>query len=269
MKTPTHPSPRYLPLAIALFTVIFLCTGCVSNRYKAAKKSTPPPEMLNVAFAAAPVEAALTMLITYNGPGSWKRDAFWDEYVVTLHNPGNESLTITAATLVDYAGTAVPAGDKPWDLEKASKTQEQKYKETGMAFVRHTGATVTILGAGAAGVATAGVFSASAPLIAGATVAFLPLYALAVVSINHDNRKIVELHFNQRRIRLPLTLAPGETRTGSCFFPMVPSPRSLSLHWSTGPASGDSALSLDFLHGLHLKAPTPPVPPPLSAPTGG
>jgi len=259
MKTPTHPSPRYLPFAIALFTVTGLLTGCVSNQYKQARKSTPPPELINAGFAPAPVDAALNSLITYNGPGSWKRDAFWDEYVVSLHNPGNEPLTITAATLVDHAGTALPAGGKPWELERKSKTREQKYKETGMAFVRHTGATVGILGAGAVGVATAGVFSASAPLIAGATVAVLPLYALAVLSINKDNRQIMELHFNQRCLRLPLTLEPGETRAGSFFFPVAASPRSLGLCWSAGPATGNCDLPLDFLNGLHLKAPTPPA----------
>ena len=44
--------------------------------------------MLNVAFASAPLKATLSSLITYNGPGSWKRNAFWDEYVVPLVRGG-------------------------------------------------------------------------------------------------------------------------------------------------------------------------------------
>ncbi len=205
----------------------------------------------------------LNSVITYNGPGSWKRDAFWDEYVVTLHNPGSQPLAISTAALTDYAGTARPAGAKPWTLENESKSLEQKYKETGLAFVRYTAPAVLIFGAGAGAAFAGGIMTSAATVVA------LPLYYLAVISINQSNRNAMEREFNRRRIELPLTLAPGETRTGSFFFPMVPNPRSLGLHWSDGKDRGDSALPLDFLHGLHLKAPVPPVPPALSGTTAG
>lgn len=253
MKATTSPALLVLSLALLL-------TGCVSNRFKHAPKDTPPPQLLNVAFVPSPLVAELTTLITYNGPGSWKRDAFWDEYVVTLHNPGKQPLTVTSAALVNFAGTTHAAGDKPWVLEKESKTLEQQYKETGMAFVRYTGPAVIIVGAGAAAIGAVGVFSSTAGLAAGATVVALPVYYLAVLSINKDNRLAMEREFNQRRIELPLTLAPDESRTGSFYFPMVPSPRSLSLHWSTGTTTGESVLSLDFLKGLHLNDPAAPQP---------
>jgi hypothetical protein len=38
------------------------------------------------------------------------------------------------------------------------------------------------------------------------------------------------------------------------FYPMTRAPRSLELHWSTETGSGDAALPLDFLHGLHVPA---------------
>src|ERR1700694_1237980 len=80
----THPClPRIIALAILAVIVLLASTGCVWSRYKEARKSTPLPQLLNVAFAPAPLEAALSTLITYNGPGSWKRHAFWAEYVVT------------------------------------------------------------------------------------------------------------------------------------------------------------------------------------------
>jgi hypothetical protein len=241
-------SPTLLMLSLAL-----LLSGCVSNRFKQAPKDTPPPQSLNVAFAPSPLMAELTTLITYNGPGSWKRDAFWDEYVVTLLNPGNQPLTIASAVLVDYAGTARSAGAKPWVLEKESKTMERQYQEAGLAFVRYTGPAVLIAGAGAAAIASAGVFSSSAGLIGGATIVALPVYYLAVLSINKDNRMAMEREYERRRIVLPLILEPGETKSGSFFFPMVPGPLSLNLHWSTGATTGDSVLPLDFIKGLHLK----------------
>ena len=250
MKTET-----YLPrlIALTLLAVIFLLffTGCVSSRYKEARKDTPPPKLLNVAFAPAPLKATLSTLITYNGPGSWKRDAFWDEYVVTLRNPGPVPLLVSEPGLVDFAGTNRSDGSEPWVLEKASKTLERQYKEAGIAFVRYTAPGVLILGAGAAAISSVGIFSAAAGTAATATVVVLPLYYIGVLTINHHNKAGMEKEFNRRQLVLPLTLAPGETRTGSLFFPMVPNPRSLGLSWSAGPSRGESVLPLDFLHGLH------------------
>ena len=100
---------------------------------------------------------------------------------------------------------------------------------------------------------SAGVFSAGFATAGAVTIIALPVYYLGVITINHSNKLAMEKEFNRRRLVLPLTLAPGETRTGSCFFPMVPNPRSLGLHWSVGATGGDTVLPLDFLHGLHLQ----------------
>ncbi len=248
-------TPRALPVGALSLCFALLFSGCVSNRYKEAKKDIPPPQMLNVAFAPAPLAATLNTLITYNGPGSWKRNAFWDEYVVTLHNPGSQPLTVSSVALVDFTGTTHAPGDKPWILEKESKTLERKYKEAGIAFVRYTGPALLILGTGLGVAASSGILTTAAAGAMTVTLVALPLYFLGVVSINQSNKADMEREFNHRRIELPLTLAPGETRTGSFFFPMVPSPRSLDVRWSTGTASGDSVLPLDFLSGLHLQPP--------------
>ena len=254
MKSPRLFTPQVVPAVALSLCFVLLFSGCVSNRYKEAKKDIPPPQVLNVAFAPAPLEAVLATLITYNGPGSWKRDAFWDEYVVTLHNPGSQPLSVTSPTLVDFAGTVQLPGDQPWALEKKSKTLEQKYKEAGLAFVRYTGPALLIVGAGAGVVSAAGTFAA-ASAVGTVVIVALPLYFLGVVSINQTNRENMEQEFHRRRLTLPLTLAPGETRTGSFFFPMVPSPRSLRLHWAGDPAAGEAVLLLDFLAGLHLQPP--------------
>lgn len=251
--------PLHLPAHVLLLAFSLLLTGCVSSRYQEAPKATPPPTLLNASFAPAPLEATLNTVITYNGPGSWKRDAYWDEYVVTLHNPGSQPLVVAPAGLVDFAGTLRPARIEPWALEKESKTLERQYKDIGIAFVRYTTPGVLIVGAGVAAISSAGIFSAAASGAATATVIVLPLYYVGVLTINHYNKVAMETEFNRRRLPLPLTLAPGETRTGSCFFPMVPNPRSLSLHWSTGQDTGESVLPLDFLRGLHVNAPAPAI----------
>ena len=244
----------------------FLLTGCVSTGYLKAKKDTPPPQLLNVPFAPGRLEAALNAVITYNGPGSWKRNAFWDEYVVTLHNPGTEALTVAAAGLTDLAGTVRTPGDNPWKLEKESKTLEEKYRAAGIAFVRYTVPGVLIVG-GASTLAVVttgggyylGAYGAAVGAIA-VTAVVLPAYYGVVLTINHYNKVGMEKEFGRRRLVLPLTLTPGETRTGSFFFPMVPSPRSLALHWTAESGPSDSTLALDFLHDLHLKTTAGPAP---------
>jgi hypothetical protein len=242
--------------------------GCVATKYKLAKKNTPPVQLLNIAFPpSAPLQPTLTTLIIYGGPGSWKREALWDEYVVTLENGGERPVTVDSAMLGDSAGTIYPAGNDPWALEKQSKKLEKQYRARGEAFMRAAGPGVLIVGAGAATLSAAaggGVFvSAGMAGAAVATVVALPVYYITVLGINHHNKKAVMAEFKRRRLSLPLTLAPGEKRTGSVFYPMVRNPSSLELHWSGESTSGQSVLPLDFLKGLHVPtAPAEPAPKP-------
>ena len=103
-------------------------------------------------------------------------------------------------------------------------------------------------------VSSVGLGAAGAAAAATATEVALPVYGLATLGRNTRYKAAIKAEFNRRRLPLPLSLAPGETRTGSLFFPMVPNPRSLSLDWSNESGKRDSALALDFLRGLHVTA---------------
>jgi hypothetical protein len=103
-------------------------------------------------------------------------------------------------------------------------------------------------------IASAGIGAAGAAAAATATAVALPAYGLAIWGINRHHKAEIKDEFNRRRLPLPLSLAPGETRTGSLFFPMVPNPRSMDLKWSSEARKGDSVLPLDFLVGLHVTA---------------
>ena len=256
--------PGRWAVAIVMVVTAVLCSlaGCVSNQYKLAKKGTPPIQLLNLPFPPSPpLQSTLVALVTYGGPGSWKREALWDEYVVTLQNHGDRPLTLDFAALADVAAIDYSVGNDPWALEKQSKSLEKQYRTRGEAFIRNTGAGVGIVGVGAAVAAAsasgAGGFAVVSPAVAGAAVAavvVLPIYYLSVWGINHHNKKAVVVEFQRRRLQLPLTLAPGETRTGSLFYPMVRSPRSLTLHWTGDLGSGQVVLPLDFLNNLHVPA---------------
>lgn len=245
----------------AAIIVVVLCgqCGCVATKYKLAKKNTPPVQLLNIAFPSSPpLQPTLAALISYGGPGSWKRQALWDEYVVTIENRGEQPLAIESATLADSAGTPYASGTDPWALEKQSKKLEKQYRDHGEAFMRAAGPGVLIVGVGAATVSAAAgssVFiSAGVAGAAIATVVVVPVYYITVVAINHHNKKAVMTEFNRRRLPLPVTLAPGETRTGSLFYPMVRSPSSLGLAWSNDLDSSTAVLPLEFLEALHVPA---------------
>jgi hypothetical protein len=247
-------SPLATPLAIALaVAVLFAQTGCVSAKYKFAAKNTPPALTLDVHFPPAPLDANLTSVITDGGPGSWKREAFWDEYIVTLHNTGDRPLQLVAVRLVDFAGTPRPPGEDPWALERESKTLERKYKDAGVAFARVASPRILAATAEPVVVANAGIGAAGAATAATLTAVAVPVYGLATLGRNRHYRAKIKTEFDRRRVKFPLSLAPGETRTGSLFFPMVPNPCSLDLNWSDESASADAVLPLDFLKGLHTK----------------
>src|SRR3984893_11032310 len=234
----------------------WVLSACVSPNYKFADKGTPPAHALNRHFPPASLDANLTSVITDGSPGSWKREAFWDEYLVALRNTSDQPLQLVGATLVDFAGTPRSAGDDPWALERESKTLERKYRDSGMAFARIAAPHVLVAGAEPVVIANAGIGTAGAAAAATATAVALPVYGVAIWSINRHRKSAITAEFNRRRLPLPLSLAPGETRTGSLFFPMVPNPRSLDLNWSNESGTGDSVLSLDFLRGLHVTAAT-------------
>ncbi len=252
-----HPALRL----VLLLPFVLSLSGCISHRYRMVKADREPPDPLNVMFAPAPLQARLATLITYQGHGSWKLEALWDEYVVTLHNPGTEPLVIGSAVLVDSAGVSRSAGMDPWALEKESKILEKQYKHAGVEFVRRTAPAAVIVGTGAVVAATAGgsgfLIPAGAVVAIEATLVALPIYYLIAWNENSISRGEVLTEFNRRRWALPSTLQPGESLTCSLYFPMVASPRLLTLRWQRGDEHGDAALTLDFLHRLHLQSPAP------------
>jgi hypothetical protein len=255
-RSPSYANRSFAARGAALFwlaAALSIMTACVSPKYKRADNRTPPIQPLNVKFPSSMLDTSLYTVISDGGPGSWKREAFWDEYVVTMHNDGEGALTIAVATVTDYAGAVRAAGTDPWALERESKTLEKRYREAGISFARIAAPRVLVSAAEPGVMASAGIGASGAAAAATVTAVALPVYGAAVFGINMHNKAAIKKEFNRRRIPLPLTLDPGETRTGSFFFPMVPNPQSLTLRWSGSVGEGDTSLELHFLEGLHVK----------------
>ncbi|MDP3071491.1 MAG: hypothetical protein Q8N18_14465 [Opitutaceae bacterium] len=278
---------------LALLAATALLSGCVTRGYKLADKSVPPAVPLNLTNAppasvsagpqsetaaeslAAPASAAsatpavtLSTVIVYHGPGSWKREAYWDEYVVSIRNPAAVPLVVTAARLHDGKNEPLPPGDHPWKLEKLSKTwwESNALRQTGTYFALGVG---TAAGFGAAwaaawgtmwgGTVSGGVATAGA--VGTAAFVALPVLAGGTFYMNVRRKHQVEAEFTRRRLVLPLRLVPGQTVQGSLFFRVTPSPQRLvfSSHADDTPPR-DTTIELLSLAGLHLKAPAPVAP---------
>ena len=233
-----------------LLATMCLVSACVSSKYQRADKRTPPVRPLNVHFSPSTLDSSLYSEISDGAPGSWKRRAFWDEYVVTMHNSGDQALNITSAELVDQAGAVQSAGSDPWALERESKTLEKRYKDAGIEFSRMAAPRILVNAAEPTVASSVGLGAATAATM---TAVALPIYGATVFGINMHNKSVIKKEFDRRRLPLPLMLSPGESRAGSFFFPMVPNPQSLTVHWSGSAGDGETTLDLHFLQGLHVK----------------
>lgn len=254
---------RFASRVTVLLGVALLSAGCVSNKYQAASALGAEPQRMDLDLGDAPVKSRLDAIIIYQGPGSWKKSAYWDEFLVTFTNASPETVTLASASLVDYSGVLVPAGTDPWQLEKASRAQRDRYTDAGVSFALNTlgYAALTYGAAGAGMLVGAAMTNTWGGLAAGATIGLVavPVTALAVYANNQKHRHQIEGEFSRRRLALPLALAPGETRKGSLFFPMTVGPRSLRLEWTEGAVRRPCDLPLPMLAGMHLKAPLTPA----------
>jgi hypothetical protein len=251
-----------LPLAL-------MFGGCVSTRkYKLAAADTPAVKPLNFTYAGPAIAATLQTVIVYRGPGSWKREAFWDEYVIAIANRGTVPMTVESAVLTDFRDEPVTAGTDPWALDRASRTWWRDVGSARTTTRLKLGASPALLAAGQALAGTTTAISVMAFAL-GATAtsaaAYVPLawpvYALSAVSINHSNKKAVAAEFARRQFTLPASISPGEQRNGSFFFRIAPGPKRIALRYTVGDRVDELVIDLAPLASLHLAADPTAAPP--------
>jgi len=245
------PATRALAAGLTLLLFFGTQTGCMtSKRYRMVKeKEQTQPAYLNLTTESTGLGATVDAVIVYHGPGSWKQNALWDEYVVRLQGRGPLPLVVESASLLDLLGVEKSPGDHPWRLEHESEAGWKRYARV-TEVVLGAGAAVgaiefAALGYGLTGGAISGVFF------------IMPVVVLADVSVvvvqNHRNKDKVKEEFDRRRLAFPISLLPGQTVTGSLFFPMTPAPRSLIVRGRSGSQPLEVNLELKPLAGLHLK----------------
>ena len=209
--------------------------------------------------------ATLDWVVVRDGPGSWAKNADWDEYQLRVHNLSGEPIHVTGIVVVDSLDARIsPEADRK-KLVKSTKRTAKRYKGSGIKVragagtgtMLATGAVITVVGMGAAeAVAIGSALGSTAGAGAGVAGGILLIGPVLVIGglVRHMNNSEVHDEIVQRHTPLPLVVEANQELALEAFFPLSPSPKLVELTYTD--AQGEHQLILDTsqaLDGLHLE----------------
>jgi hypothetical protein len=253
-------------MALSFWPLASLISGCVSTRpYKLAGDDVPAAVPLELVAVAERFQLTVHTVIVYRGPGSWKHEAWWDEYVVSLANLGPDPVTVESAVLTDWQGERLRPGTDPWALQRQSQQWWKQVGRQNTSTPVQLGAS-PVLKAGGYALATTASVAGGAAVAMGATVSTgglvllaWPAYALGSVAVNRSNQGKVAAEFSRRRLALPVNLPTESVAQGSLFFRLAPGPQRLVLRITRAERVEEVGLELTPLATLHLAVPAEPA----------
>lgn len=271
MQAITVNSDQVVPVlirVIASLLVVGLLSGC--GGAKVLKE--PQPIQINQPLVEASIQqvtGTLDWVIVRNGPGTWARNADWDEYLLRIDNQTGQPIIVNRIIVVDSLDTEIAPESGRKQLVKSSKKTARRYKGSGIKVqagrgvgtMLIAGAAVTTVGVGTAyaaayGAAMSGAAAGSAGVVAASGLLLLgPALAVGGVVRGVNNSK-VNKQIELRQTVLPTEVLAGEEANLDIFFPLAPSPRRLELTYTD--ATGEHKLVLDTsaaLDGLHIDKP--------------
>ena len=251
------------PAASRLIVLVLLCSGllaCGGTRIL----DQPVPLTIGQPQASSSNEdmtVSLDWIIVRDGPGTWARNADWDEYLVRFLNRSTSVLTITSVAAYDSTFTRQETNGRRNELVNASRLTAKRYASQGVEIKAGIGSGA-LLAAGAIGGAIAVEAGVAAALYMSSTAAAVTLGALVAAPVlvtggivkSVRTRKVSNEIMN-RQADLPLILAPGEEQVTHLFFPLTPSPQNVEVIYRVDTETGARVLELDTsaaLDGLHI-----------------
>ena len=200
-----------------------------------------------------------------DGPGTWAKNADWDEYLLRVSNQSDQTITVTRIIVVDSLDTQIAPGDGRKHLVKGSKDTVRRYKGSGIKIkagrgagtMLVAGAAVTTVGVGAVaaagyGAAMTGTAAGTAGAAAGGLLLLGPALAVGGIVRGVNNSK-VNKEIELRQTTLPVEIPANEEIGLDVFFPLAPSAKRVELTYTDG--AGEHALVIDTsvaLDGLHI-----------------
>ena len=250
-----------------VISFVLLLAGCAGT--KVLDEPTLPPDRNPLAVARdRATTATLDWVIVRDGPGTWAKNADWDQYLLRLENRSTTDLRITEVYVEDSMGTKVFPGRDRKGLIAGSKQAADRYQDADIKVKAGTGTEVmaaTVMGTTLVGGSVVGVglaYTSFASLLGistsfGAAVtaagAGLVLVGPAMVIRNRRNQRKVDARIQDIRSRLPFPVEAGMVKRAALFFPISPSPRHIVISYRQGESTQTLRLETrESLAGLHL-----------------
>ena len=258
-----------------LFTFAIACTVILSGCGGTKILKEPLALEITKPLATASdqnVSAELIWVIIRDGPGTWAKNADWDEYLVNVVNESEKAIQIIDVTIVDSLGVRQATNADYKELVNESKETTKRYKDSNLTVKAGIGAGTimavggaTMLGAGYVGAAAAqaalfdvamGGASAGTAVGTAAVVGGLVVLVPAVIGISivrSNNRNKVAREIRKRHTFLPVTINSNEDLLLDIFYPLAPSPTQLEITYMVGGVEETLVVNTsEALNGLHL-----------------
>lgn len=243
--------------------LVIVLTGC--GGAKVLKKPEPLKTTQPLAVASdLRLATTLDWVIVRAGPGTWAKNADWDEYLLRFKNLTDSPMQITNVWVYDSLGTQINRQLDRRALVKGTKGTKRRYRDSdikvkagmGTGKMLAAGAAVGVVGYGLAVGAAAPSFGAGAAGggagAAGAVLLAAPVIAFLGIKKGVNNSK-VNSEIIRRQTVLPLALPSSDEVSAKLFFPLSPSPTHVVVIYTD--TEGGYRLVIDTqeaLDGLHL-----------------
>ncbi len=244
--------------------LVIVLTGC--GGAKVLKKPEPLKTTQRLTVASDPrLATTLDWVIVRAGPGTWAKNADWDEYLLRFKNLTDSPMQITNVWVYDSLGIQTNRQLDRRALVKGTKGTKRRYRDSdikvkagmGTGKMLAAGAAVGVVGYGLALGAAAPSFGAGAAAgggvgAAGAVLLAAPVIAFLGIKKGVNNSK-VNSEIIRRQTVLPLALPSSDEVSAKLFFPLSPSPTHVEVIYTD--TEGEYRLVIDTqeaLNGLHL-----------------
>ncbi len=247
--------------------LVVVLTGC--GGAKVLKKPEPLKTTQPLAVASdSRLATTLDWVIVRAGPGTWAKNADWDEYLLRFKNLTESPMQITNVWVYDSLGTQINRQLDRRALVKGTKGTKRRYRDSdikvkagmGTGKMLAAGAAVGVVGFGLAlgsaapsfGVGAGAAAGGGGAGAAGAVLLAAPVIIFLGIKKGVNNRK-VNSEIIRRQTVLPLALPSSDEVSAKLFFPLSPSPTHVEVIYTD--TEGEYRLVIDTqetLDGLHL-----------------
>lgn len=204
------------------------------------------------------LNATLAWVIVRDGPGTWARNADWDEYQITLRAVPDANVGLLGVVLVDDLGTRIEPKNTRRQLVDGSRLARRRYAENGIE-IRAGWNPAALAAAGAvawygvaAPLAVVAGSTATASIALGAVVVAPVLVISGVMRSVNNNR--VDDEIQRRSTHLPMMLPADQDTVIDLFFPITPAPSQVEVSYSVNGIQHTVVIDTRVaLAGLHLR----------------